>query len=522
VALCADESSLTPAQIRRLDEIARDLGVYAEPGTSPCTALADALADEWLQAVESLDLLTAREARRAGAAAVVPGTSLFFGDAPLPVPAASWDRAAPPRAEPNPFLFGPSDQNDAHALGIVNVPLDWPFGDVDGGDDPQRDVPVPLGWSDLPAEMRQLVTRAVFDADPRAALRLYATGSEGVQAFAGQTHPVLTVDADGALVESTMPLIDYARLTTALGVRDPLDLFLAAASCTIKAYVNWMIANDARDKTLRSDFPREHNTIDRLAGDRDAFDYAGALDGGVPLERLYAMRLFSMTLHRSYITPSGTSMTLGDFISAVSGPLVDDPSEAARQWYRFVIDRAGAHDLTPLARRSGLLFGSRALDGMSVLDSRDLVHTGVPLGVFDRNPLGFVERAKRAARVPRGLVESWLGEAASREMSVWLFPGLNSALRSAAISSVRNAVANDRAPVTALLDWVQESIEPYTSAGVCTALYGQGIEAIAPFARLFAPSRAWIEPQDDDHMWVYLDLSSSAIEDALAMRNRRA
>ncbi|QBZ80655.1 hypothetical protein pclt_cds_57 [Pandoravirus celtis] len=459
VALCAQDA-LSERQHARLVTIARRLGVSAlDNEDNLCATLAAALGDEWTQAAQEVDLFAAEEARAGARSRITTSTAT----------------ATP-----------------------LSMPTDWVL---------------------LPPEMRERVAYALSDADPRAALALYASGYEGAEAFAGQTHAVPILDEQGELVERRLPLIDYARLSAALGAAGPVQLFLAAATCTLKAYANWRITGpDA------SAFP----TVTAAAPTKDErslgpVNYATMLDAGVTSDQLDQMSVGALAAVARSAKDQPT-LTLGQLRALLDGPVGPDPASIARQWYHFVT--ASSSDLlgstTPLTVRSDVVLGGRALPPPRTTHLAHMDRMGIPLGVWTAAPnRADLERLRYALTVPYYVARQCLQRVAHADMvhlfDAWVRAPSDDVVAGAA-EQLRDVLAEQEAPVACFLSLVEAAIGPLAPGSACAAVAARHPEVIPSFSRLFAGSRAWLMPLRNYGATLYVDLRSPVLDRVLAQQ----
>lgn len=470
VGLCAhsnddDTNALSQRQRQRLDDIAVRLGVVPSPqGT--CAALAAALGDEWTNASESSDVLAAEEARAAAARN------------PPRVPLAS-------EARP--------------------------------------------GWADLPPEMRAEVARALTDVDPRAAVALYASDPESARAFdAAGSHPIWVLDEHGQMVEGRMPLADYARAAAAFGVTNPTDLFLAGATCTLQAFANWYIAN-----APAGTFPRAQGVAEGLAAaGAPAFeggvDFAAVLSRGINSNELEQVDVGMLgDAVRGFTTARRRPLSLGQLRTLVGGPLGENPSEVARQWYQFIAapPALAVNAMTPLAVRASVFLGGRAPPPFGISRVAPLQDIGLQLGDWiEANPGDFV-RLRRVLDVPVSTVARWLdidgssgsryGDVLQNALAEWTMSTQWDA-RVDARKTLRDAVGDSWDAQEAIMDGLEEAIAPYRrTGGACAAVASRYRRVIPSFSRLFSGSRIVLEPGYGGIVTVLLDLDSDALDQLL-------
>lgn len=385
-----------------------------------------------------------------------------------------------------------------------------------------RTMPAPADWTRLPPEMREQVARALADADPRAALALYASGRKGAEAFAGQTRAVPVVDQRGELAERRLPLIDYARLSVALGAAGPLQLFLAAATCTLKAYANWRIAGpDAKAFPMVAAAATSGGGTD---GQKPAgpTDYAAMLDAGVTPHQLDQMSVGALAA-AARSAAGQPSLTLGRLRALLDGPMGPDPIAIARQWYHFVT--APSSDLlqttTPLTARCDVVLGGRALPQPRNMHLVGMCLMGLPLGVWAApHERADLERLHYALAIPGDVARQCLEDVphadTARLLDTWLRAPSDDAA-AAALERLRDAVGNQEAPIARFFALLEVAIGPLAPGSACAAAAAHHAGQVIPsFARLFASSRMWLMPLRHYGVGLYVDLRSPIVERMLA------
>lgn len=388
-----------------------------------------------------------------------------------------------------------------------------------------RTMPAPADWTRLPPEMREQVALALADADPRAALALYASGREGAEAFAGQTRAVLVLDQRGELVERRLALVDYARLSVALGAAGPLQLFLAAATCTLKAYANWRITGpDAKA------FPAvaAAATPGNVEGDQKPAgptDYAAMLDAGVTPHQLDQMSVGALAA-AARSAADQPALTLGRLRALLDGPMGPDPIAIARQWYHFVT--APSSDLlqttTPLTARCDVVLGGRALSRPRNVNLVDIRPLGLLLGVWAAPPgRADVERLRYALAVPGDVARRCLKDVpcarTDRLFDAWLRASSHAEVAVAG-DKLRGAVGDQEAPVARFLALVAAAIGPLAPSTACAVAAAHRAGQVIPsFARLFASSRMWLTPLRHYGVVLHVDLRSPVVERMLAQQH---
>lgn len=385
-----------------------------------------------------------------------------------------------------------------------------------------RTTTAPADWTRLPPEMREQVARALADAEPRAALALYASGRQGAEAFAGQTRAVPVLDQRGELAERRLPLVDYARLSVALGAAGPLQLFLAAATRTLKVYANWRIAGpDAKA------FPAATAaaTSGDVKGDQrpaSATDYAAMLDAGVTLQQLDQMSVGALgAAARS--AADRPALTLGRLRALLDGPMGPDPIAIAHQWYHFVT--APSSDLlrttTPLTARCDVLLGGRALPRPRNMHLVGMGLMGLPLGAWATpHERADLERLRYALAIPGDVARQCLGDVphadTARLLDAWLRAPSDD-VATAAVERLRDVVADQEAPIARFLALVEAAIGPLVPGNTRAAAAAHHAGRVVPsFARLFASSRMWLMPLRHYGVALYVDLRSPIADRMLA------
>nr|UMO78643.1 hypothetical protein [Pandoravirus belohorizontensis] len=456
VGLCTQGPALSVGQWHRLNEIAARLGA-AGSSEGPCGDLARVLGDEWTDALARADIFAADETRRTRS-----------------VPMA------------------------AHGVD-VGRPVSMP-------------PSVPTGWADLPLEMQALVVHALADRDPRAVLDFYASGSGAAQALGNETHVVFGVDNEGALVERCVPLLDYARAATAFGVDNALDLFLASATCWLKAMANWYAVAE-RYESAFAPLGQE------ATRDPRAVDYAGIVDAGLPDDVAEG-------------TPTTTSagITLRDLRAILVGPVPGSPAGVARQWYDYVRQPSVPRDV-PAPPQSTTVVGARfGLLGVgpSRVARTVLAHAldyGIVLpasGDVDDDRL--IGGMRLIGSVPRGNAYEWLHHLIAvddDDLADWI-AGRPTALDDEDMDvedRLHDYLDGDEDAFDALIDNLAMSVRPYMGAGACQA-YLWLPNIVPPFVRLFSASHAAVTRRGG-RMWLFWQPRSTAIEQALALAAAR-
>jgi hypothetical protein len=462
VGACAQETAMTDRQYQRLVEIAERLAV-AVPlvgnGAALCQNLAQALGDEWVEALQSADVFAAEEARRQA-----PATAIRSG------------------------------------------------------------------WQTLPTEMRAEVARAIAASDPRTALALYSSGLEGAEAFDVQRdHPIWVLDDDGQLVESRMPLADYARAATAFGVTNRDDMFLAAATCTMEAFANWTIAH-AREGAYpyaRDLDRRTHISMTGPFHDPGGLDFASVLSEGISDEQLGRMDVRALGGAAPATEDQWRPMTLSRLRALVGGPLGQNPAEVARQWYQFIAapPKDAADAVTPLAVRAGVLLGGRAPKPLHISRAASLADTGLALGDWTGAALpddylrlryGFRVWAE-SARQLLGIIDAagnYKDDDPYRRLENTLYTWISTRrpdVRADARDLLREFIGDGRQAHKSVMDTVDEAIARYATGGACAAVASRYPQVIPSFSRLFSGSRIMLEPAYEG-MNVLFDLRSNALD----------
>ncbi|AVK76725.1 hypothetical protein pmac_cds_37 [Pandoravirus macleodensis] len=467
VGLCVEgDDALSERQRQRLNDIAARLGVTPSP-SGTCKALAAALGDEWNAASESADVFAAEEARIAA------------GRNPPRTPLALDSR---------------------------------------------------LGWADLPPEMRAEVARVLTDVDPRAAVALYASDPENARAFdAAAAHPIWVLDEYGQMVEGRIPLADYARAAAAFGVTNPIDLFLAGATCTLQAFVNWYIAN-----APAGTFPRARNVAERLeAANAPAFeggvDFVTVLSRGIDSDQLEQMDVSVLGDAVRGTTAQRQQLSLGRLRTLVGGPLGENLSEVARQWYQFIAapPALAINAMTPLAVRAGVLLGGRAPSPFGISRVAPMQDVALLLGDWSEADLpGDFVRLRRVFDVQYNTVgpdriARWLGIEEDDDLRAvltdWIW-SIQWDARANALKTLRDAISDDWDVQEAIVDDIKEAIAPYRRAvGACAAVTSRYPQLIPSFSRLFSGSRIVLEPGYGGIVTVFLDLDSDALDQLLGV-----
>nr|UMO79263.1 hypothetical protein [Pandoravirus aubagnensis] len=465
VGLCAhnDDDGGTNALSQRQRQRLDDIAVRLGVAPSPqgtCAALAAALGDEWTNASQSADIFAAEEARAMGPLSVGPTQALLSG----------------------------------------------------------------IAWSDLPPEMQVPIVRDLVERDPRSAVALYATGLAGAQPFIGETHVALAVDDTGALNQVDVPLIEYARLAAAFGETDPLDLFLASATCSLKALASWYASSDIRPDAKPA--PDAQSIMRAPTATTSA--YMSALGEGITNEALDDIPLQQLTWAVDRLL---ASHTMREARSILTGPLPGDAASIARQWYGFVTvpSTPAGRSYVPTDR-----IGVRS-DVLRVRPSvvpQTLAVTargrGIPLGMF---PEPFNADAFREMRlvgaVPPDQVRAWFSPYLTdqprelKALDAWL--GGPRAMRGAAstglVDTLRDRTAQDPWPLTNVVDTIAEIVQDHVpTSGGCAAYLPSAL--VPGFAWLFTPSRGWLV-RYKGQFWLFFQPRSTAIEQALAMAANR-
>ncbi|BCU03219.1 hypothetical protein [Pandoravirus japonicus] len=392
-----------------------------------------------------------------------------------------------------------------------------------------RTMPAPADWTRLPPEMREQVARALADADPRAALALYASGRQGAEAFAGQTRAVPVLNQKGELVERRLPLVDYARLSVALGAAGPLQLFLAAATRTLKAYANWRIAGpDAKAFPMVAATTSDDGRVtgDDADGQKPAgpTDYAAMLDAGVTPHQLDQMSVGALAA-AARSAAHQPSLTLGRLRALLDGPMGPDPIAIARQWYHFVT--APSSDLlqttTPLTARCDVVLGGRALSRPRNANLVDIIPLGLLLGVWATPPeRADVERLRYALAIPGDVARRCLKDVpcarTDRLFDAWLRASSHAEVAVAG-DKLRGAVGDQEAPVARFLALVAAAIGPLAPSTACAVAAAHHAGQVIPsFARLFASSRMWLTPLRHYGVVLHVDLRSPVVDRMLAQQ----
>lgn len=463
VGLCAQQADLSDGQRQRLADIAARLGVAPSSG-DPCTALAHRLGSEWTDAVAWADLFAAEEARRARGIAAADNNGRGGGGQALPPPSLT------------------------------------------GAD-----------WDSLPLEMRAEVAHILVNADPRAAVDLYMSGPEAARAFAGQTHTALGVDGKGVLTERRVPLIDYARAAAVFGVTNPLDLFLAGATCSLKALTNWYTV--ARHYVGAFAPPGHAATRDPTA-----VDYAALVSDGLSIDALDATPINRLAKAVRGLVVDRPA-TLRDVRAAFVGPVSGGVAEVARQWYDYVRRPSPLCDNPPAAVRDTIVSARfKALGVAAPCVESDLFDRAVDRGIAlpvsgHADDLHMAFTMRLVGPVPPANAIEWLrpmlddpGEMS--ELKDWIAgrPLMVDADGQDIEDRIKDKDAVDgEEALHALLDDVQAAIEPY----ICGAYFAPSY-VVPPFAWLLTASRALLG-QRDGRAWLFFQPRSQAIEQALAL-----
>ncbi|AGO81919.1 hypothetical protein pdul_cds_43 [Pandoravirus dulcis] len=468
MGLCAQQADLSDGQRQRLAAIAVRLGVPPSPG-NPCAALAHRLGSEWTDAAAWVDLFAAEEARRTRGPAAV----------------------------------------DDDGRGAGN----------DGGGN--QTLPSPhltsADWGSLPLEMRAEIARVLADVDPRAAVDLYMSGPEAARAFAGQTHAALGVDGKGVLIERRVPLIDYARAAAVFGVTDPLDLFLAGATCSLQALANWYTVAPHYAGAFA---PPGH----AATRDPTATDYADLVSEGLSIDALDAT-LIDRLAEAARSLAVDRPATLRDVRAAFAGPVPGSVAEVARQWYDYVQRPSTLRDARPVPTRDTIVSARFKALGVAVpragvdLFDRAVEH-GIALPVpGDADDWDLVSAMRLVGPVPPDNALAWLRPTLDSpdeipELEDWIAgrPLMVDADGQDIVDRLKDKDAVDgEEALHALLDDVQAAIEPY----VCQAYFAPS-HVVPPFAWLLTASRALLA-QHDGRVWLFFQPRSQAIEQALAL-----
>ncbi|BCU03215.1 hypothetical protein [Pandoravirus japonicus] len=467
MGLCAQQADLSDGQRQRLAAIAVRLGVPPSPG-NPCAALAHRLGSEWTDAAAWVDLFAAEEARRTRG----------------PVPADNNGRGG---------------------------------GNGGGSQTPPLPHLASADWGSLPLEMRAEIAHVLVDVDPRAAVDLYMSGPEAARAFAGQTHAALGVDGKGALIERRVPLIDYARAAAVFGVTDPLDLFLAGATCSLKALANWYTVAPR----FAGAFAPPGDTATR---DPTAVDYADLVGDGLSIDALDATPIDRLAEAMRGLVADRPA-TLRDMRAALMGPVPGGVAEVARQWYDYV-----QRPSTPRARRAAPARDavvSARFKALGVAPPRvesDLFDRAVEHGIAlpvpgDADDWDLVSAVRLVGPVPPDNALAWLRPTLDSadeipELEDWIAgrPLMVDADGQDIEDRIKDKDAVDgEEALHALLDDMQAAIEPY----ICGAYFAPSY-VVPPFAWLLTANRA-ILAQHDGRVWLFFQPRSQAIEQALAL-----
>ncbi|AVK75645.1 hypothetical protein pneo_cds_38 [Pandoravirus neocaledonia] len=461
VGLCAhsnrDDNSVLSQRQRQRLD---DIAVRLGVAPSPqgtCAALAAALGDEWTNASESADIFAAEEARAMGPLSVAPSRALLSG----------------------------------------------------------------IAWSDLPPEMQVPIVRDLVERDPRAAAALYATGLAGARPFIGETHMAFIVDDQGALNQVNVPLIEYARLAAAFGETDPLDLFLASATCSLKALASWYASSDIRPNAEPA--PNAQSIMRAPTGVSDA--YVSALGEGLSNEAVDDIPLQQLTWAIERLPADPTIFDVAR--SILTGPLPGDAANVARQWYEFVTTPS-----TPVGRSyvptDKIGVRSEVLRVRPSVVPQTLAVTaherGIPLGVF---PEPFNADAFRGMRlvgtVPSEQVRAWFlpyvtdQPRESKALDAWIAGPrfMRGAASTGLVDTLRNRTRQDPLPLVDAVDTIGEAIQDHVpTTGGCAAYLPSAL--VPDFAWLFTPSRGWLV-RYKGRFWLFFQPRSTAIEQALAM-----
>nr|UDO47252.1 hypothetical protein [Pandoravirus massiliensis] len=463
VGLCASGNGNTAVLSERQRQRLDDIAMRLGVTPSPrgtCADLAAALGQEWDLGSESADLFAAQEARAAG-----------------PLPAG-----------------------------------------------PQTLPSLTTEWGDLPLEMQAAIVSQLVERDPRAAVALYATGAVGAEPFARQTHVALAVDDKGALNKVDVPLIEYARLAAAFGETDPLDLFLASATCSLKALAGWYASSDIRPDAKPA--PDVQSIVRAPTDTSDA--YGSALSEGIANEALDEMPLQQLTWAMDRLV---ASPTMRDARSTLTGPLPGDAASVARQWYGFVTapSAPAARSYVPT---DGIGVRSQVLRVRPSVVPQTLAATarqrGIPLGVF---PEPFNADAFREMRlvgtVPPEQVRSWFSPYLAdqprvlKALDAWVAGprSMRGVASAGLVDTLRNLTRQSPWPLVNAVDTIGEIIpEHVPTSGGCAAYLPSAL--VPGFAWLFTPSRGWLV-RYKGQFWLFFQPRSAAIEEALAMAAAR-
>ncbi|AGO82672.1 hypothetical protein pdul_cds_559 [Pandoravirus dulcis] len=381
-------------------------------------------------------------------------------------------------------------------------------------------------WADLPTEIRAEVVHAIVESDPRAALALYSSGHGGAEAFdARPNRPIWVLDENGQMVEDRLPLADYARVATAFCVANRDDLFLAAATCTMRAFANWYIAH-----APGGTYPNARDLAGRLRAAADApsdgpvvADFASALSDGIDANQLEQMDVGALGAAVRGTTAQRRPLSLGRLRALVAGPLGQSPSEVAHQWYQFIVTppALAVDAMTPLAVRAGVMLGGCIPARLGISRVVRLPNVGLALGDWaEATAPGDLLRLRHTFNASPADAARWLGIADAMHndeendggrlesaFANWVGP---SDLRADTCDALSAFVGDGWAAQEAVMRAIDEAIVPYRTGGACAAVASRYPQVILPFSRLFSGSRIMLEPTHG-RVHVLLDLNSGAL-----------
>ncbi|AVK74483.1 hypothetical protein pqer_cds_61 [Pandoravirus quercus] len=474
VGLCGQPSgSLSPAQIRRLDDIAALLGVRPLTDGDPCAALPAILGDEWTDALALQDMLVEEEARAE-------------------------------RNRPNPSALG-----GTRAI---------------YGTSSRAITPTPI-WRNLPPELRIEVVERLADADMRTVVSLYESSVEARDIIDGLRHDALGVDSNGALVYQRVPLIDYARLVTVLGESDPLRLFLAAALCSLRSFADLQVDElDGIEQALG--FPRTFGNLadviatappDAPRGPTGRLIYSAFIVDGLPYDELAeAPEEYWETLARGM----GPNV---DLQAALSGPLASDLPGVVAQWRDWTVDTGDAL-LTddniphlPIAARYGQILGWFGVSGTVVRYLTDTRYAPLRLTPGDQSLDELVPwRMRWLGVLSREEAASLLGLPPSDPTLAQWSEGR--ARLDESTVSLQKAIDDGGRNITYdLLKRIAQEAALYPASRACAVTQQRSRLVLAPLENLLAQSVLWLVPLNQDFIGILGDLAAPAFDQALAM-----
>ncbi|AVK75586.1 hypothetical protein pqer_cds_1164 [Pandoravirus quercus] len=470
VGLCGQDN-LTDEQRGRLARFASALGVAAPADGDLCAALEEALGDEWAVATESLALLVAQERR----------------------------------AEKSREMLSEM-RSQRVRRGFFGTPQ------VEQPDEVPSEI-----WSALPPELQPVVVEQLVRTNPRMAILLSETGTEGLDVLTHNWIVAPTVDDAGALVPWRLRLLDYARLAAALGERDPIHLFLTASLCVLRALADHMIDVDMTNGQPTYKMGRG-SAYERLLRNDALSVPRNALGGSVysaPIE----LGGRAMTPWKAALSArlEGAAPELDE---SLMGPLPGDVADRALMW-RDWVSAAGDSLVTPQGGpRSPLVARYMSFFGWeqpSVL-ARTLIGT-----VAMRNAVGIgatappdLDRLRLVDTLDPVALRGIVGDAASPDdVRAWTdLRGLIDAYRT---GRIQEAVDSDDRVRGRVLAHIDAEIKMRLPPGACEVIGARSPWPAPTFARLFAPSTFWLVPLPDGDIAVLADLYAPALDEAIAV-----